>query len=84
MKKYTTSGCRSVTAENMTEAAEIFAARMARKEFGKSAYCRTCNVESWSQEGSLGEDQAFIGYTPAGKHNSNTTAGKNIRFTVYA
>jgi hypothetical protein len=84
MKKYTTSGCRAVTAENMSEAAEIFADRMARKKYGKTGYARTCNLESWSQDQTLGEYSAFIGYTPAGKHNRGTTVGGNIRFSVYA
>ena len=82
MKKYTTSGCQAVTAENMSEAAEIFAGRMARKKYGKTGYCRTCNLESWSQDQTLGEFNAFIGYTPAGKHNRGTTVGGNIRFSV--
>ena len=84
MKKYTTSGCQAVTAENMSEAAEIFAGRMARKKYGKTGYCRTCNLESWSQDQTLGEYNAFIGYTPAGKHNRGTTVGGNIRFSVRA
>jgi hypothetical protein len=82
MNKYMTSGCRSVIAENMAEAAKIFATRIARKEFGKTAYCRICNLESWSQDCSLGEYQAFIGYTPPGKYNLGITVGKNVRFTV--
>lgn len=66
----------------MSEAAETFAGRMARKKYGKTGYCRTCNLESWSQDQTLGEFNAFIGYTPAGKHNKGTTVGGNIRFSV--
>ena len=84
MKKYTTAGCRAVTAENMSEAAGIFADRMARKKYGKTGYARTCNLESWSQDQTLGEYSAFIGHAPAGKHNRGTTVGGNIRFSVYA
>jgi len=80
MKKYTTTGCRAVSAESMSEAAEIFAARIARKKYGKSGYCRICNLESWSQDRSLGEYNAFIGYTPA--HNQGQTVGNNTRFSV--
>lgn len=80
--KYTTLGCRAVSADNMREAAEIFANRMARKTYGKSGYCRTCNLESWSQDRSRGDYNAFIGYTPSGQHNTGLTVGNNIRFTV--
>ena len=83
MKTYITAGCVAVMAEDMSEAAEIFANRIARKNYGKRGYCRTCNLNSWSRDHSLGEYQAFIGYTPAGKHNRNSTAGNNIRFSVY-
>jgi len=82
MKKYITTGCQAVRAESMSEAAEIFAARIARKEFGKSGYFLICNLESWSLDHSLGEYNAFIGYTPAGKHNQGQTVGNNIRFSV--
>jgi hypothetical protein len=84
MKKYTTSGCQAVKAESMSEAAEIFAGRIARKKYGKTGYSRTCNLESWSEDQTLGEYNAFIGYTPAGKHNQGTTVGGNIRFSVYS
>ena len=83
MNKYTTNGCRAVTAENMSEAAGYFANRIARKTFGKTAYARTCNRSSWNADNTLGEYDAFIGYTPAGKHNIGTTVGGNIRFSVY-
>ena len=83
MNKYTTHGCHAVTAENMSEAAGHFAERIARKTLGKNAYARTCNLESWSDGNTLGEYNAFIGYTPAGKHNIGTTVGRNIRFSVY-
>ena len=83
MNKYITDGCRPVTAENMSEAAGFFTDRIARKHYGKSGYCRTLNLESWSQDNTLGEYCAFIGYTPKGKHNIGTTVGSNIRFSVY-
>ena len=83
MRKYTTAGFRAVTAENMNEAAKHFADRLARKTYRKSGYCRTLNLESWSQDQTLGEYSAFIGYTPAGKHNRGTTMGGSIRFSVY-
>jgi hypothetical protein len=83
MNKYKTQGYNAVTAENMSEAAGFFADRMARKQCGKTGYCRTLNLESWSEDNTLGEYNAFVGYAPAGKHNIGTTIGSNIRFSVY-
>lgn len=83
MKTYTTNGMRAVSAESMGEAAGIFAGRKARREFGKSGYCRTVRQDAWAEDGSLAEFEAFIGYTPAGKHNRGSTVGRNVRFTVY-
>jgi hypothetical protein len=83
MNKYTTHGCRAVAAENMSDAAGHFADRLARKTYGKSGYARTVNLSSCNADNTLGEYNAFIGYTPAGKHNRNTTVGRNIRFSVY-
>jgi hypothetical protein len=82
MNKYKTQGCNAVVAESMSEAAGLFSARIARKRYGKTGYCRTLNLESWSQDNTLGEYNAFVGYTPAGKHNIGTTIGSNIRFSV--
>ncbi len=75
---YSTNGCRSVQAESMRVAAETFATRMARREFGRQGYARTCNLTSWSQDGSLGEYHAFIGYR-TGQHE---TTGRDVQFTV--
>lgn len=78
MKRYTTSGYRSVAAENMPAAAAMFAARMARKTYGKKGYARTCNETAHSQDGRYGEFSAFIGYS-TGQHE---TTGNNINFSV--
>ena len=78
MNKYTTSGFRPVRAETMKEAAEIFAGRAARKAFGKKGYVRICNLESYSQDNTLGEYNAFIGY----RTGQGETTGVNERFTV--
>ena len=64
----------------MREAAAIFAARMARKFYGSKGYCRSCVMGSYSQDGSLAEFSAFIGYTTG----RNETTGHNVSFTVYA
>lgn len=81
MKKYTTNGMRSVTAESMTDAAELFANRIARKTYGRRAYARTCACGSQSRDGSIGEYNAFVGVS--GPERGMTT-GKNVFFTVYA
>jgi len=78
MKNYTSSGFRNVQAESMKEAAEIFANRAARRKYGRSAYSRTCTQQSHSQDGSLAEYSAFIGY----KTGQHETSGSNIQFTV--
>ena len=78
MNKYTTNGRRAVEAESMREAAEVFAARAARDEFGSAGYCRTCTLGSWSQDNTLGEFSAFIGRSTG----RNETTGHNINFTV--
>jgi hypothetical protein len=80
MNTYRSPGHRDVTAADMKEAAEIFAARKARAAYGRAGYARTCNLESWSQDGTLGEFNAFIGVT-TGQHE---TTGSNVFFTVYA
>ena len=80
MKKYMSRGMRSVTADDMGSAAAIFAERLARRKFGRSAYCRTMRLDSWSQDGTLGEYDAFVGTTTG----RNETTGSNVRFTVRA
>jgi hypothetical protein len=78
MSKYISNGFRAVDAENITAAAEIFATRAARREFGKRGHARTCTMGSHSADGRLAEFSAFIGRT-AGR---NETTGHNIHLTV--
>lgn len=77
--KYTSSGFKNVTAETMTEAAVVFANRAAKRKYGGTAYCRTCTMGAYSENGSLAEFSAFVGYTTG----RNETTGHNINFTVY-
>jgi hypothetical protein len=79
MKTYRSPDHRNVSADSMKEAAEIFANRKARSAFGRRGYARTCNLESWSQDNTIGEFEAFIGYRTA----RNETTGRNARFTVF-
>ena len=78
MTLFHSSGFRSVRAEGIRDAAEVFAKRAARRAFGKRGIVRTLNEESWTKDFSLIEFSAFIGY-PSGP---NETTGHNIRFTV--
>lgn len=78
MNRYTCENHRPVQAESMNEAAEVFATRKAKATYGKSAYARTCTKQSWSQDGTIGEYNAFIGY----RTGQNETTGSNVHFTV--
>lgn len=80
MNTYTSNGFKSVKSESIKEAAGIFANRAARRKYGKRGYARTCTMGSYSQDGSLAEFSAFIGYTSG----QNETTGNNINFTVRA
>jgi hypothetical protein len=80
MKTYSSKGHRDVVAESMKEAAQIFADRKARKTYGKGGYARTCTLGSWSQDNSVGEFSAFLGYSTG----RNETTGGNAYFTVYS
>jgi hypothetical protein len=79
MNKYSCTGHRNVSADWMSEAAEIFAGREARRKYGRSGYCRTCTQQAWRQDGGMAEYSAFIGYSTG----RNETTGNNINFTVY-
>ena len=78
MTTFTTSGHRPIKAESMKDAAEHFAGIKARARYGRRGYCRTCTISSWSQDNTIGEYSAFIGYSTG----SNETTGANVNFTV--
>jgi hypothetical protein len=75
---YRCSGHRSVRALGIRDAAKVFAAREARRAFGRRGLVRILYVDCCVEGGSLAEFEAFIGY-PSGR---NETTGRNIRFTV--
>lgn len=77
MKKYHCSGFNQLQAVNGQEAARAFAGRMAREKFGRKGYVRLCNLTAWSQDGTMGEFSAFIGYA-----TGECTTGHNVTFTV--
>jgi hypothetical protein len=80
--KYTSPGFRSVKACSISAAAVIFAERAARKQYGKSGYCRTCTQVAHSTDARSAEYSAFISYTLRGQRNE--TVGHNQSFVVYA
>jgi hypothetical protein len=78
MNKYSCNGFRSVVAESMKDAAEIFATRAARRSYGRSAYCRTLNQEYYAENGSFAGYSAFVGR----RSDRQYTVGHNFCFTV--
>lgn len=72
------SGHRSVRAEGILEAAEVFAKRAARRAFGRRGIVRVLREDSYAPDYSLIEFEAFIGYASG----QNETTGRNVRFTV--
>jgi len=79
MTTYRTGRCRPIIADSAREAAEIFAARLARRAYGRRGYARTLNCTGWSQDGSFREFEAFLGYR-TGPHE---TTGHNEYFTIH-
>jgi hypothetical protein len=79
MNTYSASGFHRVKATEMKEAAEIFANRLARKQFGRSGYCRICRLNSWDEQGRFGHYDIFIGYNG----ERGTTIGHNELIIVH-
>jgi hypothetical protein len=83
MNTYICEGHQPAKAESLKEAAEIFAFRKARTEFGRSAKVAgltqwTFGVSGASENGETGEFEAFIGH---GRFYA--LEGHTIRFSVY-
>jgi hypothetical protein len=55
-------GYRAVEAGSAPEAAEIFARRQARRDYGKRGYVRTMRHDCQTENGMSHTFQAFIGY----------------------
>jgi hypothetical protein len=72
------NGFRSVRADGIADAAQIFAKRAARRAFGRRGYVRTMVEDSYVPNLSIVEFAAFIGYSTG----RNETTGHNVRFTV--
>ena len=69
---------RPVRAWDATDAAEIFANRWAKQNYGSTGYCRHVRLDSWTESGLTHHYEAFVG-VPA----DNGCVGKNIWLTVW-
>lgn len=79
MNRYRCPGFRTVRAESARDAAEVFAGREARRQYGARGYCRTCCPGAHTPDGRTQEFNCFIGYA-TGMHE---TTGHNVTLTVY-
>lgn len=77
---YTCSGFRAVKAAGATEAAEIFANRQARSDYGRRGYCRTLRLDCWTEDGRDHTYEAFIGKPVPGEPHA--TSGRNVFLVV--
>lgn len=78
MTLYRCNGHRAVRAPGIRDAARVFSLREARRAFGKRGLVRMLYVDCCTEDGTLAEFEAFIGY-PSGR---NETTGRSVRFTV--
>jgi len=87
MTIYECDGFRAYEAKHAAGAADVFASRLARREYGKAGYVRTIRLDSWTQDGSIATFECFIGRPLYGltrnESDRGTTTGHNVRLTVY-
>ena len=69
---------RNVKAEDMREAAQIFADRMARRKFGKRGIATRPNMGAYDPKMRFAEFESFVGV----KTGRSETSGSNTHFTV--
>jgi hypothetical protein len=77
--KYICRGFRPVRAGSIREAAQLFADRAARRQFGRAGYAGTCTMGSYTENGETAEFSAFIGRLTGRRE----TTGHNYNFTVH-
>lgn len=77
--KFMCDGCRSVirNRDDGFDAGEYFAGVIARREYGLRGHVGPCRLDSWTEDGRIGEYDAFIGVS-----NGNGMVGHNVHFTV--
>lgn len=76
MPTFHADGFRPVKADDARAAADIFAKRQARRDYGRAGYCRTMRLDSWTENGRTHTFQAFIGKSVRGE--PGTTSGHDI------
>lgn len=76
MSLYICHGFKPVEADSAKEAAETFANRQARREYGKRGHVRTKRLDSWSEDGTHHTYEFFIGRPVP--NDRNTTSGHNV------
>jgi hypothetical protein len=75
MAIFRADGFRDVQASSAQEAAQVFAARQARREYGRNGHCRTLRLDSWTESGITHTFEAFIGRPVPGER---ATRGRNV------
>ena len=76
--RYYCDGFQSVEAADPSEAAEVFAARLARRKHGRAGRVGPVNVTSYRDGGGVWNHAAFIGYECGGG-----LTGANVTLSVY-
>lgn len=61
LKTYHCDGFRPVTTDSASDAARVFAERMARSKYGARGAVGALRCDSWSQDGRLHVFEAFVG-----------------------
>jgi len=81
---YTTSlpGCRNVNADSTDEAAAIFAARYARRTWGRSTYTAVLREECRDMSGGTVHFEATFGHSLPQKWGGGTSVDGAARFSV--
>lgn len=86
LMRYYCDGFRPVECDSAKEAATIFATRQARREFGRTAYCRTLRLDSWTGNGVVTTFEAFVGrdlfQLTRNPSDRGTTTGHNVWLVV--
>lgn len=68
-------GFRDVQAQSARDAAEIFATRQARRDYGRNGHCRLIRLDNWTTNGQSWTFNAFIGRPVRGE---NATSGRIV------
>ena len=71
MTKYHAIGFKPADATSLENAAEIFAARQARKLYGDRGYCHHVRLDCWTADGRSANAEAFIGVDADGGCRGN-------------